>query len=110
MRTRLYTELKSNHSSFGFRHSSFPSLLSCEFRHLLRQERHAFRFHSPNLALLVAVPRKAKDHEMRIVKMESWPNQEDRLKALEAQCEHLEREMNALRSSPFTGATLKQVQ
>lgn len=54
--------------------------------------------------------RKAKEHEMRIVKMESWPNQEDRLKALEAQCEHLEREMNALRSSPFTGATLKQVQ
>ena len=54
--------------------------------------------------------RKAKDHEMRIVKMESWPSHEDRLKALEAQCEHLEREMNALRSSPFTGATLKQVQ
>ncbi len=60
--------------------------------------------------LIRQAERKAKDHEMRIVKMESWPNQEDRLKALEAQCEHLEREMNALRSSPFTGATLKQVQ
>jgi flagellar biosynthesis/type III secretory pathway M-ring protein FliF/YscJ len=60
--------------------------------------------------LIRQAERKAKDHELRIVKMENWPNHEDRLKTLEAHCEHLEREMNALRSSPFTGATLKQVQ
>ena len=54
--------------------------------------------------------RKAKDHEMRIVKMESWPSHEERIKKLEAQCEHQRQQLEALRTNAFTGATLKQVQ
>lgn len=55
------------------------------------------------------VRRKQADHHLRIVKMESYPSHEDRLKAVEAEVDLLHRAIDALRSNSFTGETLRRV-
>lgn len=58
---------------------------------------------------LSKVARKQNDHQMRIIKMESYPNHEDRLKALEEEVSLLHRSIDALRTNSFTGETLRRV-
>ena len=58
---------------------------------------------------LSRVARKQNDHQMRIIKMEHYPSQEDRLKAPEEEVSLLHRSIDALRTNSFTGETLRRV-